>query len=103
LKGDFIRVPKSFNTINDSKWHHVIAVINSNQWEVWIDGVLEGTTSTSASNPLLKNSKDLVIGNCFHPTSSAFHEFCGRIDDVAIYNRVLTPDEMTTIRLYGIK
>ena len=95
------------NTFNDDVWHHVVAVIsapsgsqtNSSQISFYLDGNLINTVSTavnysSVSVPF-NGSGNTKIGrteHCCNPTSNFFN---GNIDDVSIYNRALTQEEIT--------
>lgn len=85
---------QSSSTINDGNWHFVMGVIYANTWEIWVDCQLQNTTTSSASNPILANDSNLTIGNYYVGESSGIrHFFDGSIDQVRLYNRVLTTDE----------
>jgi hypothetical protein len=76
--------------VNDNKWHHVVAVRNSlYSAQLYVDGVLEasGAVPPSASSSVHTNSP-LTIGG----GNQSF--FAGQIDDVRIYNRALSADEV---------
>jgi len=99
--GEYIVTSEPSKSINDSDWHHIVAVVNNCRWELRIDGVLEGTaTSSTYLQPDISNAFYLLIGHC--SIQSSMTEIYGKIDDVAIYNRILTHEEMNKIRVDGI-
>jgi hypothetical protein len=89
-------------TVNDNKWHHVVAVFTtntsvqaSNDVTLYVDGVLnEGslTNSTTYVAPTLP----VTIGE-----RSSGNLFSGAIDDVRIYNRALSAAEVKQLYLLG--
>ncbi|HMP84249.1 MAG TPA: LamG domain-containing protein, partial [Verrucomicrobiota bacterium] len=79
--------------INDGTWHHVAATRNntSGTMAVYVDGVLRGTgTGPTGSRNWPANLRigSLQTGNNF---------LNGTLDDVRLYNRILTPVEITAI------
>jgi hypothetical protein len=74
------------------EWHHVVATINSTEVREYIDGQLQGVSSTGF--PLDPGSRPLYIGYT--------GMFCGAywnglIDEVRIYNRALTEAEIQAL------
>ncbi len=85
--------------VNDGEWHHFVGTSNgvANVRELWIDGVLmTSTTLTGAlnSNPGLP----LMIGE--NPEADN-REWNGGIDDVAIWRRALTAEQIQAIYIAG--
>ncbi len=85
---------REFDTTNpiDTGWHHIAAVIDSGgSMKIYVDGVSQpGILSGDPSISLTANSKKLLIGS-----SSATTEFFdGVIDELTIWNRVLSTDEI---------
>jgi hypothetical protein len=76
----------------DTNWHHIVAIINSaTDMKIYVDGVSQaGTFSGSISTVLTANSKKLLIGS----SSSTTEFFIGAIDEVTIWNRGLSPEEI---------
>ncbi len=88
----------SENTINDGQWHHILGSIESNTWQLWIDGNLEKTVLSNSPNPLLQNTEPLGIG--YYPLgleTETPNYFSGKIDEVRVYNRTLTEEERTML------
>ena len=83
-------------TLQANTWYHVTGVYNAATSELHVylngqldDGTLVGTVTAAQQN----SSANVNIGR--RPTGSNFN-FNGRIDDVRIYNRALTPAEIQT-------
>ena len=75
--------------INDGKWHHVVGRRNGNLVSVYKDGVETAKTVTGA-NGNLSSYCGLSIAN----SSGGGNTFIGRIDEVRIWNRALSNDEI---------
>jgi len=92
-----------FETFNDTswvgvtadtttgEWHHVVATYDGDTMQLYHDGVLANTTS--GAGILLDQSRPLLIG-ARSDAGNAGGFFSGSIDDVRIYNKVLTQDEV---------
>jgi len=72
--------------INDNQWHHVAGVYNGSMLYLYVDGRLD--TCKSASGSLNVSSSNVYIGSA---------SFNGLIDDVRIYDRALSADEIETL------
>jgi len=92
--GEFARAETTL-AFNDDKWHIFIGIINSNSFKLWIDGTLVGEDMLSAANPDLTNNDQLGIGHWALGDLGEHYYYNGIIDDVLIFNRVLTPEEIT--------
>jgi hypothetical protein len=77
-------------SINDGKWHNVIAAFDGNNISVSVDGIHSQTATTS----FRANAMGL-IGAAMTPTPS--EHWNGIIDDIRIYNRSLSPTEMSNL------
>src|SRR3989344_5624754 len=89
------------NTISFGTWHHVVVTYDygstANAPKFYVDGASK--TPTESQTPASTKSADtstLYIGN----SVAGVRTFDGLIDDVRIYNRVLTSDEIK--RLYNL-
>ncbi len=86
--------------IADGKWHHVaITLANgvTNGYTLYLDGIDLGHTTTAS--PDLSNWDTITIGHMQPPRPSWYDAFPGLIDEVRIYNRVLSAEE---IEILGI-
>jgi hypothetical protein len=76
--------------IDDNVFHHVAATFDKITIRLYVDGRLDQTTSFSNAG-WLTSGDSMGIGG---PSSGGVGYFNGIIDDVRIYNRVLTPGEV---------
>ena len=87
----------SLSTTNvfNSGWHMVTCIMDTRagKFSVYIDGNYEGT-DISLTEGSAKNSTNLLV---FGETQSANYEVDGYIDDVRIYNRALSAQEIQAI------
>jgi hypothetical protein len=78
--------------VNDGQWHHVVGIYDGANLYVYVDGNLDGSI---ASTGQIANTNDPVhIGS---NASMSGREFKGLIDDVCIFNRALTAEEIGTL------
>ena len=89
---DFTNGSLTFNT-----WQHVAATYNGNATSHYINGVFVAS-STACTYGAAANNNDLYIGG----RSSDSSRFAGSIDDVRIYNRALSADEVKRLYNSGI-
>lgn len=78
----------------DDNWHFLVTSYDGNVTRVYIDGVLAKET---AHNVALQINANFTIGN--DPVGSSYvRYFKGSIDDVRIYNRVLSQSEIVVLK-----
>lgn len=81
----------------DFAWHHVAGVYDGQQVYLYVDGDRSASTSAALQGPILDSDQSICIG-ALDPGSAADcgdgSGFQGDIDDVRIYNRALTEDEI---------
>ena len=76
----------STQVYNDNQWHFVVAQRNGSQAQLWIDGVLDGSTSISGS---ISNTANLVVGS----KDTQDDDFINSaLDEVRIYKRSFSED-----------
>ena len=86
------------SAVNDDTWHHVAGVREGNALEVFIDGVFidQRTTATGSFDedlPLRIGAKSRFGGDA--PAVGSWFE--GSIDEVRVYSRAVTRDEVTRL------
>ena len=88
--------------VTNGKWHHLLGIVNGNTWQLYVDCQLQGTYYSAASNPDLTNNEDLAIG--YYPLGDTGNHryFDGDIDEVYVYNRELTVNEIHAFCTDGI-
>lgn len=72
-------------------WNHLVFARDREQVRVFLNGNPAPEISTRTQIPDAANDPEFVIGGEWHATESSFE---GKIDEVAIYNRALTPREV---------
>ncbi len=85
----------SGNIINDNNWHYVVAVYERNgSLTRYINGKIDGLSIdiSSASDRTVNTNNSFVVGGIL-----SGQRFNGLIDDVRIYNRALTAQEIQTL------
>ncbi len=80
---------------SDTSWHHFIAIydVNSNLSSFYIDGVLQGNSNNTIS---VLGSTTLGFGAAVY-SGSPNQFFFGKLDDIGIWNRVLTQCEIANL------
>lgn len=88
--------------IKDNLWHHVVGVFSpSNSLKIYVDGVLEGTNSTSVPSSIDNDSVNVTIGGILS-SSTIFFSYLGNIDEVSLFNTELSASDVTTIYNSGV-
>ena len=83
----------------DGKWHHYVFTVTRNTstgMKFYVDGTLVGTANPTSESQTF-NTSSLNIGS--YSGSSLF--FLGTIDDVRIYNRALSAQEIALLHAVG--
>lgn len=76
------------NAITPGTWQHIAGVFNGSTIKLYINGVLVGTTNTPGYS-LPASAEAVTIGN-----SGYGEQFNGSIDDVRIWNSILSVDDI---------
>jgi hypothetical protein len=80
--------------INDGKWHHGTIVLDrSENLTIYIDGIFDTTTDISFIDQILSEANNLLIGQ----RSGGVRYLNGTIDEVMIFNRSLSTDEILSL------
>ncbi|MAG19803.1 hypothetical protein CL618_00005, partial [archaeon] len=77
-------------TIQDNTWHFVVVAVNDSNTTYYFDGTELGVSGSSDSALNGTNTRSLEIGY----RSATANLVNGTIDDLAIYNKTLTADEI---------
>jgi len=81
--------PNSWSLTNKLQWHHLIISKSQSSYTYYLDGILVRTQSITSNFNVNVSSFDL--GSI--PIASG-EIFSGKIDDIWVYNRLLTQDEI---------
>ena len=76
-----------------NEWHHVVLVRNSpqNLWKLFVDGSVEGRSGTFTRSG--ESYPSISIG-AKNSNGNQMYQFFGIIDEVALYNRAVSEDEI---------
>jgi hypothetical protein len=92
LGGTFNVVSVPIGTINNSAWHHVFCTYDGEKLKIYVDGANKANTSIVGT---IQNYDSVVnIGAYYDGTTQSFN---GSIDDVMIFRRALTPQEVSSL------
>ena len=82
--------------INDTDWHHVLGQRVGDSFEIFLDGALNSSGTTSGTHGTMTNSTaDFQIGK---RTFVSFNEpFTGDLDEVRVYSRALNVAEARSL------
>jgi hypothetical protein len=76
-----------------SKWYHIVGIRDNNTMTLYVNGQLVKTDNTGGLLPSYGNNTKVTIG-C---RSSLVQYFQGKVDDLHIYNRPITADEVKAL------
>ena len=90
----------ALNSITNNQWYHMVGVFSpsTNTVKLYVNGVLV-TSNTSAVSPFNSdNSNDLMFGVYQPGGAPSGPEFLtGKIDEIGLWNRALTQQEITSL------
>jgi hypothetical protein len=82
--------------INDGNWHHVVGIYTGSALQIWIDGVLNKEVNVTGTRQT--TTATLTIGS----RQGTTYFFEGIIDEVRVYNRALSEDEIKALYYEGL-
>ena len=87
---------------NDGQWHHVVIERDTDgRKDLWIDGSVEASEYYSSQN-IICGSHPLTIGANAYYNWSYDRSFKGAIDDLRIYEGILTEDDIRGLFAQGV-
>ena len=87
----------SSGTYTDGAWHHVVVTADrSGLIKMYTDGTVESDTEdiSSATNTVNDTDEPFVVGTY---SRNLTKDFNGKIDELSVFNKVLTPSEISNI------
>jgi hypothetical protein len=82
--------------INDEQWHHLAGVYDGTQYIFYVDGVQDGPAVAATGVISLTTSHKFTIG-AFESSEEVKRWYGGYIDDVRVYDHVLSASEIKDI------
>lgn len=79
-----------------NEWTHIAGVIDTenNLMQLYVDGLEKGTTEYDLNPEIYESILPLQIGNTHEKERETHSPFVGRIDEVSIWNKALTRNEI---------
>lgn len=92
----------STNTLPYNQWYHIVAQYDGLVSKLYINGLLNTSVTTNGAN-LKSNPLEILIGgeDAVHIGSTNSSSFWGSIDDIKIYNRALSNEEIQSLYTEG--
>jgi len=87
------------NTLNILEWYHVVFTRNGSVGNIYVNGILDVSGSLGAAIPATVTP--LAIGHSIE-YSPSLTSLMGRVDEIALYDRELTPLEISDNYSFGI-
>ncbi len=88
-------VAEELGATTDAQWHHLTGVIDLSRVILYIDGQFESETTFTPGSA--SSNLPMLIGKEFSSEGVGGRYFQGAIDDVRVYDRALTGQEVNTI------
>ena len=85
---------KSSTALSLNTWYHVAATVTTGETKLYINGSLD-TTGSNTLNSFTYGKTH--IGELYYSASTAARHFAGNIDELALFNSVLTASEILQI------
>ena len=79
------------------EWTHCVVNVTQTAIETWINGKLCTKKSREYTSYFNSNTEPVLIGNNYDCGDGSNNHFNGSLDELRIYNRVLTNDEIKTL------
>jgi len=90
----------SLTPVADDAWHHIVAVYDRRDMALYVDGVCE-TNGYDPSSPTLLPDNEFTVG-VIHDLASDYKRYMrGRIDDLRVYGRALTAEQVQRLYVAG--
>ena len=98
----FVSSPLVYRT-NINGWHHIVVVYNQHIPKLYLDGILVAT-GLESSIPNVRPGNGYCgyygqsgFGSSFNPNGNPIGQYKGYFDDIGIWNRALTQQEITNL------
>ena len=86
--------------VDNGEWHFIAGTFGNKKLRIYVDGVMENEVTSTGSNDIKPNDWPIRLG-C-EANASKGQQYVGMIDEVAIFNRELSADEILDIFQNGI-
>ncbi len=86
--------------VMDNEWHFLVGTFGNKTLRMYVDGEMEGEAQSAGQVDINPNDWPLMIGA--ETSSNGGQQYVGSIDEVAMYNRELSADEVMAIFQNGM-
>jgi hypothetical protein len=86
----------STTSVNDGNWHLVVATRHGVTFSLYIDGNLEGTTTTATTVNLINDAR-MRIGRVTCVGVAGIHPFIGELDELMIFKTAFTQQQIQAL------
>ncbi len=90
-------------TIRTNQWYSVVTTFKGDTLKVYVNGTLMSSAASNSTGPIGIGAQGIAIGNSPWAATTYPYWFKGVIDDLRLYNRVLTPAEASQYSLLGVE
>ena len=80
--------------LNISVWNHIVVVKSNSTIKIYLNNILFQTTDISSFNYMKNSTLPFIIGKSGWANMGYFN---GRIDDIGVWNRILTDQEISNL------
>ncbi|MGH9524427.1 MAG: SBBP repeat-containing protein [Terriglobales bacterium] len=84
----------SSQAVNDGQWHHAAVSVNGPMLTAYLDGLFIGGSEAANVQPMPNTQIGTGYTVFWGAANDGWYDFNGQIDEVALFNRVLTADEV---------
>jgi hypothetical protein len=78
-------------------WTHCVVNVTPTAVETWLNGVFCTKKAREYNTYFNSDTEPILIGNCYDSGDGSNNHFNGILDELRIYNRALTNDEIKTL------
>ncbi len=96
--GDSYSIVDANDNVADGQWHHVVGIWDGTDQIVYVDGIQDSLLSCSGDGTINNTDLAVIIGRTV-ANDDDIRWFDGKIDDIRLYKRALTSDEI--LKLYN--
>lgn len=90
-----VRIVTSNYTVENNEWTNLIMTYDGDKMRLYINGNLDSTSDSYAGQIVQRPDFDLGIGASIRPDGTHQNTFKGNIDEVLIFGRALTDEEIS--------
>jgi len=81
--------------VDDDEWHFIAGTFGNQTLRIYVDGIQEGEVGSAGGVDINPNDWPVMIGA--ESSSNGGQQYVGTVDEVAMFNRKLTADEIQNI------